>query len=710
MLMQRRTRTRTHVHVRLLVLVVACVLAAFVGCGGGDDGGTASNAGSGGKGSGGNGTGAAGSGGGINLDGAVEDLKVEPATATITVTAKGTPQTQSFKALAGQSQVSATWTISDADIANIDATGTATSAGIIGGNVTVTASYGGKTATAQLAVNVLLSEDIDTGIDPANKAALGGTPAADPGPTPSKFLYPYDQTVMPKGILAPLLMISAGSVAPVDAKVKLSTPGFSWEGFYKVATPATPRFTPPQDIWNAALATAAGGKVAVEITKAASGQAYGPYAIQLTAAAGSLKGVVYYMTYEAPHTGLWAARPGNQGAATQVKQGCVVCHAVSANGKMLSTGAEVNQQSAESGVYQVDLTGTATQISQSPPNLGGDSRGLSFGSWTPDGKYVMRSQNDFWGGVNQLAWRVDVTGKKLDAATVVGLGAGVSAYLPAFSHDNKRLAFTQGHGEPSPPGSVIRSIQVMDVAIDDTAGPAGTLTFTNRKVVLDNGATGKVTKYSTFLPDSNLIVLQESQKFYAGHGGMLATADANGTYGAADGRLNLIDVATSAHVELALANKGNVPSDEDHNYEPFALPIPAGGYYWVVFTSIREYGNVYQGNQVRKQLWVFAVSPGATGDPSHPPFYLPNQTESKNERGFWALDPCKPKGSSCETGDECCEGFCIPQSASDPSAGKVCGDKSGCSQVGDKCTTSADCCAGAGATCLGGYCTPKIPG
>lgn len=710
--MERAKSTRGARRLGLLILLVtACALGAFAGCGGGDDGGTASNAGAGGGGKGGTaGTGSSGSGGGINLDGAVQDLKVEPASATISVTAKGTAQSQSFKAMVGQGQVSATWTVSSTDIAQIDVKGVATNSGIIGGKVTVTASYGGKTATADLTVEVKLSEDVDTGLDAANKAALGGAPNPDPGPTPSKILYPYDQTVMPKGILAPLVMFSPGSVAPVDAKLKLTTTSFTWEGYYKLAAPATPRLTPPQDVWNAALASAAGGKVSLEITKAASGQAYGPYASQIVAAAGSLKGVVYYMTYESPQTGLWAARPGNQGAATQVKKGCVVCHAVAANGKMLSTGAEVSQQSAESGVYQVDLTGTATQVSQSPPNLGGDSRGLSFGAWTPDGKYVMRSQNDFWGGVNQLAWRVDATGKKLDAATVVGLGAGVSAYLPTFSHDGKRLAFTQGNGEASPPGSAIRSIDVMDVAIDDTAGAAGTLTFTNRKVVLDNGATGKVTKYSTFLPDSDLLVLQESQKYDPAHGGMLATRDASGTYGAADGRLHLIDIAKSGHQELSLANKGNVPSDEDHNYEPFALPIPAGGYYWVVFTSIREYGNVYQGSQVRKQLWVFAVSPGVTGDPSHPPFYLPNQTASKNERGFWSLDPCKPKGSSCETGDECCEGFCIPANASDPSAGKVCGDKSGCSQVGDKCVTAADCCAGSLATCLGGYCTPKIPG
>ncbi|MBI3206990.1 MAG: hypothetical protein HYZ29_35965 [Myxococcales bacterium] len=690
------------------LLVVACTLAGFAGCGGGDDGGTASNAGAGG-GKSDSGTGGDSTGGGLNIDGAASDLSVEPATATLTVTAKGAPQSQAFKASVNGSQVSATWSLASYDIANIDAQGLASSTGITGGKVQVIASYGGKTATAMLTIDVKLSEDVDPNLDAANKAALGGPPSADPGPTVSKFLYPYDQTVMPKGLLSPLVMISAGSVAPVDGKVKISAPLFTWEGYYKVAAPATPRFKLPQEVWNAALATAAGGKLSIEVTKAAGGQAYGPYTHQIVAAPGSLKGAVTYMTYEAPNTGLWAVRPGNTDAPKQIKKGCVVCHSVAAYGGMLSTGAEVNVQSAESGVYQIDLAGNATQISQSPAGLGGDTRGLSFGTWAPNGKYVMRSQNDFWGGPNQLAWKVDVAGKKLDPATVVGLGAGVSAYLPAISHDGKRYAFTQGNGEASPPGSVSRSIQVMDLNINDSAGANGTLTFTNRQVVLDNGASGKVTKYTTFLPDSNYLVLQESATANPGFGLMLPTWDASSTSGGSDGRLHLIDIANKGHVELANANTGNVPNDAQHNYEPFALPVPAGGYYWVVFTSTREYGNVYQGAQARKQLWVAAITPGGTGDPSHPAFYLPNQTESRNERGFWALDPCKPLEASCETGDECCEGFCVNKDPKDPTSPKVCGNKSGCSQIGDKCVLDGDCCASAGTKCLGGYCTQKTP-
>lgn len=700
-----------------LLFWLVCALASFAGCGGGDESGTASNAGAGGGKAGSGGSGASsGTGGSLELDGGQKELEITPPSAVLTITAKGQPTSQKFQAKLGGGVVAAKWTLSSYDTVTIDNSGTVTTTGIAGGKLKVTATYGTVTASADLEVAVKLSEEVDTGIDPANKAALGSAPSADPGagqspPNPTKFLYPYDQTVMPKGVLAPLVMVSPGSIPPVDAKVRLTGPSFSWEGLYKVQDPTKPRFTLPQDIWDAALLTTAGQKLGVEVIKASGGQAYGPYAIQIGVANGSLKGVVYYMTYEQPQIGLWAARPGNAGAAKQVKAGCVVCHSVSANGQMLSTGAEIGTLSAESGVYQVDLNGTASQITQSPAGLGGDSRGLSFGSWTPDAKYVVRSQNDFWGGVNQKAWKVDAAGKKLDEATVVGLGAGVSAYLPAFSHDGKRFAFTNGLGEPSGPGTPSRSISVMDVSVNESAGPAGTLTFTNRKVVLDNGATGKITKYATFLPDSNLIVLQESQDSYMpSYAGMLATYGSNQQYGGADGRLNLLDLTQNGHVELTRANQGNVAADENHNYEPFALPIPAGGYYWVVFTSIREYGNIHQGAEARKQLWVAAISPGAAAgaDPSHPAFYLPNQTSTKNERGFWSLDICKPKGDSCQSGDECCDGFCRPSDPLDPSSPKICGEGSGCSQLSEKCSKDADCC-NPGAKCLGGFCSPVAP-
>jgi hypothetical protein len=155
------------------------------------------------------------------------------------------------------------------------------------------------------------------------------------------------------------------------------------------------------------------------------------------------------------------------------------------------------------------------------------------------------------------------------------------------------------------------------------------------------------------------------------------------------------------------------PNDERLNYEPTVNPIASGGYFWVVFTSRRRYGNIAAGNPydngngtypIPKKLWVAAIDlkPQPGKDPSHPAFYLPGQElNAGNLRGFWSVDPCQPDGSSCETGDECCNGFCR-----NVDGGFVCTPPpGGCSMEFEKCTTDNDCCnASSGTRCINGHC------
>jgi hypothetical protein len=65
--------------------------------------------------------------------------------------------------------------------------------------------------------------------------------------------------------------------------------------------------------------------------------------------------------------------------------------------------------------------------------------------------------------------------------------------------------------------------------------------------------------------------------------------------------------------------------DQHQNYYPSVLPGGSADYDWVFFDSIRHYGN--QG--VVRGLWCAALEVGPdgvlTGDPSHPPFYVPGQ-------------------------------------------------------------------------------------
>jgi hypothetical protein len=92
------------------------------------------------------------------------------------------------------------------------------------------------------------------------------------------------------------------------------------------------------------------------------------------------------------------------------------------------------------------------------------------------------------------------------------------------------------------------------------------------------------------------------------------------------------------------------------------------------------------------------AAPGS--DPSHPAFYLPNQElESGNIRAFAALEPCHLEGDSCNTGVECCCGFCAKTSG----AGTCDCNPNRCSNIDEKCNTAADCCD-QGVACVGGFC------
>jgi len=188
--------------------------------------------------------------------------------------------------------------------------------------------------------------------------------------------------------------------------------------------------------------------------------------------------------------------------------------------------------------------------------------------------------------------------------------------------------------------------------------------------------------------------------------------------------LMIVDVATKKTAKL-LALDGMTTSTTTYlpygatetllNYEPTVLPVAVGGYFWVVFTSRRYYGNMMTptnqpdpwSSTPRKKLWVAAIDINGTPgtDSSHPAFYLPGQEfQAGNMRGFWALDPCEANGTTCVTADECCGGYCR-----DTSSGKVCvPPPGGCSQEYEICTTAGDCC-GSTALCVNGHCATPPP-
>jgi hypothetical protein len=241
------------------------------------------------------------------------------------------------------------------------------------------------------------------------------------------------------------------------------------------------------------------------------------------------------------------------------------------------------------------------------------------------------------------------------------------------------------------------------------------------------------------LPDDNAVVFTRTDgSDFSGEGAGLgdvgAAANVTGATAPPKSDMYIADMKSGTVTLLAKAMGYATPDDaktdktylpfgaeELHmNYFPTLSPVAAGGYFWLLFDSVRHYGN--QGLQ--RQLWGAAITIAADGnytlDSSHPAFYLPGQEfGTGNHRAFAALEPCKQDGNDCTSGVDCCGGFCYVPDTSDQefaveAKGMCTHDVPKCSKTNERCTTSADCCAPmmgqAANLCIAGFCATPPPG
>jgi hypothetical protein len=217
--------------------------------------------------------------------------------------------------------------------------------------------------------------------------------------------------------------------------------------------------------------------------------------------------------------------------------------------------------------------------------------------------------------------------------------------------------------------------------------------------------------WPAFTPDSKALV------YHSGTSALYETdaetSDA-GVTSVTYGDLYAVDLASKTKARLDKLNGYTgagaatyLPAaDPDLNFAPTVLPEAVGGYFWVVFTSHRSYGNTLaskDNNDQNGKLWVAAIdiNPAPGVDPSHPAFYLDGQESgADNLRGFWVLDPCKDDGNGCQSGDECCGGYCRPNAGG---ALACVTSPGGCALEYEKCTQASDCCGGA-SQCINGKC------
>jgi hypothetical protein len=665
-----------------LLAIAAAVLAPLVAfaCSTTDDpngfdpsGPSSSSSGSGGS---------SGAGGGL-FDGGIESpLEITPIDPVLKLEVPLTGQTIQFactETFSGNPAPGATWSLSNLELGTIDSTGLFTPNGKRAGTVNVRCETEGATALTTLKV-IIHGWDDKGGLTDAQKAVLKG-PVGQPDAA-WKFLYPFDKTVFPRGTLAPEVHLEGGQQG-AGYYVQMSAKDFEYEGFFGAANPT--QLVMDQNAWVALTNSAGGTDVEVRVSKLVGNEKFGPIFRTWRIAAGKLHGTIYYNTYD---------NAGVQGAIMRIKGestvpevligNCTVCHSVSSDG---STGAAANHNGS-GGIF--DFSGGMLN----PPAVWTNAELAAFAALYPNGDvFVVNGAPGPFYPPNTPGtdgtWTSSLRTK--NGAEVVESGIeGYYAMTPVFSHDGSMLAFTDRNaGDTS-----LSKLALMSY-------DAVTQKFSNYQV-LATPPMGRHYSWPAFTPDGKYVVFQD------GIGEDLATWNGN------TGKLWAVDVATKQLTFLAKLNgDGYMPQglrDENKNYEPTFTPVASGGYFWLMFTSRRTWGNELLGDEnATKRLWVSAIDinapPGEDG--SHPAFYVQGQeVTSGNSRGFWALDPCKADGLGCESGDECCNGFCNP--TGDPPE-FLCGPPDGqCSEEFEACEASSDCCDPT-LDCINGKCAQLPP-
>jgi WD40-like Beta Propeller Repeat len=495
--------------------------------------------------------------------------------------------------------------------------------------------------------------------------------------------------------------------------------------------------TLPQDVWDA-VGRQTGGRsdpLSVELTTLSGQSAAGPIKASWVIAQATLKGSIYYNSYNSqlgnPAAGLAGGLGGlagglggfggigggvggNNGSILRIRPGrtaelfakqgsCTGCHSMSANGERLILMEPANAGGVAGGLFGGGGAGGGATDGQAyaitpdtmpNPMPARAAAATSFVGLTPDGKLYVSSTASL--GVGPRGAGGQSALYETDTGMVVsGSGIPAQAMMPTFSPDGTLLTFSDG-------AQGGKAIVVMDFDIKTRKASKP------RTVLKHNLLLG----WPFILPDNRAVIFSvTSEGDFSGAGAGVMGAVGQGP--ASD--LGLVDLQTMKLIWLAKtigfkseadlnSNKTYLPfgnADVHQHYYPTVSPVSAGGYFWIFFDTIRHYGN--QG--LRRQLWgaaiaVPAVTELSTGnyesDPSFPAFYLPGQElPVANHRAFTALDPCRADGASCETGVDCCTGFCT-----DGKCGKV--DKR-CSKTGEACKTKSDCCNPA-EQCLGGFC------
>ncbi|MHB8418324.1 MAG: hypothetical protein ACYDCL_09625 [Myxococcales bacterium] len=659
-------------------------------------------------------------------------LALSPPSATIHV-ANGTPATLQIQAIfsgCGPSQaVTASWVSSRPDLASVGtATGLVSAQGPRGGALVVSAGYRGLVAVSQ--ITVVVDETVFAGAAASAPQSFGGTPISDPSASPS-FIYPYDQVVIPVNLQPLDLQWKPGSGNTLY-RVTLAGTYATLTGYVSPLSASQPDWQPDAASWADFAESNVGQTVTLDLaaTSGVSGApVYGATQQTLSLAASRFAGTIYYwaisvgqvlrlsagstspVAFYTPPASPYPADNGDH---------CIACHTVSRDGTRM---AAEDWQAADTAA------GTILDLTQSPvtPVLAGGSQTWKFAAFDDTGSRLITS----W--VGSLTLRDATTGAPTPSGSgqgnlaSIGCGASSTCTHPAWSPDGQTVLFAQGLA-----GHFSYDVDFDQADLMSVPWDAATQTFGAPSVLVpyNLGGSDLANFHPTFSIDDALVAFNRGPCSRSDGSGACPTTCPQTACGVPGNvppsTLQIVPAGGGSPLELAQAEGGDL-----RNWFPNFSPFKEGGYHWLAFFSLRDYGWVTQGTN-RRQIWVTAVddSPTPTADPSHPSFWLPAQDPTtENTKAEWAPLPCVGAGQGCQGDIDCCSGLlcreadggssCLPaaqacgftgtgcQSSADCCAPLACLPTglcgTPCGTAGSGCLGNSDCCSGLG--CVAGACT-----
>lgn len=474
----------------------------------------------------------------------------------------------------------AAWGLDTLDRATVSNQGVVSLVSPVAGTMNVSAYVQEFNATAQVNVVVNATDVLEA---PTGAAAIY-TANMSSGADTATILYPYDATVFPLALKPPVLQWDTGGQAASAVKVRLRYPAtgtaiYSWSKI--IAEPANARFTFTRDQWGFFERAAKGGTGRISIQRIVGGQLKDAVTKTVTFASTPLRGKIFYTQYGGG-SDIMRLDPGGDIAAAKAfstVNGCPVCHSMSANGTKFATSNW--SWSTNGGISNVDSAGNLTVLSdfQNPgspySNGSSDWRGFAWAPFTPDGNYILAT-NNIYGNTNGSVVGIDTTTRTVSLpATMISGGRGIGLLADYYSTNNWT-------------GNSWRRIDAHP-DFDWTASPGGPVPADGFSVAWNGFVEGYFTETTTFEVETNIgvrltvggnVIINQLANNQAAPTTTKFTGTAALTAGQQTSiRLEALDMNAESIVKLRWQGANNGATTTPYQLIPQSQLYPAGGPY-----------------------------------------------------------------------------------------------------------------------------------